>query len=107
MKHLPFADKQAKSAYMWRDIERRAAMYDIPVSLPAPYPAQQSIIANLVASVGMRQGWGVAFVRAAYRRWLQLGQETGSEPNLSESLRYIEVEPQSALALAKTWSDRE
>jgi NAD(P)-dependent dehydrogenase (short-subunit alcohol dehydrogenase family) len=35
----------------------RAAIYDIPISLPAPYPAQQSIMANLVASVGMRQGW--------------------------------------------------
>ena len=49
----------------------------------------------------MRQGWGVPFVRAAYRRWLQLGQETGSEPNLSESLRDVGVEPERALALAK------
>jgi len=50
----------------------------------------------------MRQGWGVAFVRAAYRRWLQLGQETGSEPNLSESLRDVGVEPERALTLART-----
>ena len=35
MKHVPFADKPAKSAYMWRDIERRAVMYGIPASLPA------------------------------------------------------------------------
>jgi len=100
MKHVPFADKPAKSAYMWRDIERRAAMYGMSVSLPAPYPAKQSIVANLVASVGMRQGWGVDFVCTAYRRWFQLGQETGSEPNLSESLRDIGQEPQSVLALA-------
>jgi 2-hydroxychromene-2-carboxylate isomerase len=106
MKHVPFADKPTKSAYMWRDIERRAAMYGIPASLPAPYPAKQSIVANLVASVGMRQGWGVDFVRAAYRRWLQLGQETGSEPNVSESLRDIGVEPQSVLALANTTDAR-
>lgn len=99
MKHVPFADKPAKSAYMWRDIERRAAMYGLPVSLPVPYPAKQSIMANLVAIVGMRQGWGVDFVRAAYRRWFQLGQETGSEPNVSESLRDIGQEPQSVLAL--------
>jgi hypothetical protein len=58
-------------------------------------------MANLVASVGMRQGWGVPFVRAAYRRWLQLGQETRSEPNLSESLRDVGVEPERALALTK------
>jgi 2-hydroxychromene-2-carboxylate isomerase len=100
MKHVPFADKPAKSAYMWRDIERRAAMYGLTVSLPVPYPAKQSIVANLVAIVGMRQGWGVDFVRAAYRRWLQLGQETGSEPNVSESLRDIGQAPESVLALA-------
>jgi 2-hydroxychromene-2-carboxylate isomerase len=100
MKHVPFADKPAKSAYMWRDIERRAAMYGIPARLPVPYPARQSITANLIATVGMRQGWGVDFVRAAYRRWFQLGQETGSEQNVSESLRDIGQEPQPVLALA-------
>lgn len=100
MQHVPFADKPAKCAYMWRDIARRAAMYDIPTSLPAPYPAKQSIMANLVALVGMRQGWGVDFVRAAYRRWMELGQETGSEPNVSASLRDIGQEPEPILALA-------
>ena len=100
MKHVPFADKPAKLAYMWRDIERRAAIYSIPVSLPAPYPAKNSILANLVAVAGTRQGWGIDFVRAAYSRWFQLGQETGSEPNVSESLRDIGQEPQSVLALA-------
>ena len=44
MKHVPFADKPAKMAYMWRDIERRAEVYGIPVCVPAPYPAKQSIV---------------------------------------------------------------
>jgi 2-hydroxychromene-2-carboxylate isomerase len=100
MKHVPFADKPTKSAYMWRDIQRRAAMYGIPADLPAPYPARQSVEANLVATVGMDEGWGPDFVRAAYRRWFQLGQETGSEPNLSESLRDIGQDPARVLALA-------
>jgi 2-hydroxychromene-2-carboxylate isomerase len=100
MKHVPFADKPAKSAYMWRDIERRAAMYGLEARLPAPYPARQSIVANLVATLGMHEGWGCDFVRAAYRRWFQLGQETGSEPNLSESLREIGQDPDRALKLA-------
>lgn len=47
MKHVPFADEPTKSAYMWRDIARRAGMYGIPVSLPAPYSVKQSIVANL------------------------------------------------------------
>jgi 2-hydroxychromene-2-carboxylate isomerase len=100
MKHVPFADKPTKSAYMWRDIERRAAMYGIPVKLPAPYPAKQSVVANLVATIGMREGWGADYVRAAYRRWFELGEETGSEPNVSESLRDINQDPARALALA-------
>jgi 2-hydroxychromene-2-carboxylate isomerase len=102
MNHVPFADKPAKCAYMWRDIERRAAMYGIPAPVPAPYPAKQSIMANLVAMVGMRQGWGTEFVRAAYRRWFLLAQETGNEPNVSESLRDIGQDPLSILALACT-----
>jgi 2-hydroxychromene-2-carboxylate isomerase len=101
MKHVPFADKPTKSQYMWRDIERRAAMYGLPVTLPAPYPAKQSIAANLVAIIGMREGWGTDFVGAAYRRWLQKGEETGSEPNLSSSLRDIGQEPARVLALAQ------
>ncbi len=100
MKHVPFADKPAKMAYMWRDIARRAAMYDIPVRLPAPYPARNSVVANRVALLGMEEGWGVAFVRVAYRRWFQQGQETGSEPNLSESLREIAQDPVRVLKLA-------
>jgi 2-hydroxychromene-2-carboxylate isomerase len=106
MKHVPFADKPAKCAYMWRDIERRAAVYGIPVSVPAPYPAKQSLTANLVAIVGMREGWGTDFVRAAYRWWLQLGQETGSEPNISHSLRDLGQEPERVLALANSAETR-
>jgi 2-hydroxychromene-2-carboxylate isomerase len=38
MKHVPFADKPAKAAYMWRDVARRAEMYGIPpIRVPAPY----------------------------------------------------------------------
>jgi 2-hydroxychromene-2-carboxylate isomerase len=100
MNHVPFADKPMKTRYMWRDIERRAAMYGLPVKLPAPYPVKQSVTANLVAIIGMREGWGADFVRAAYRRWMQNGEETGSEPNVSSSLRDIGQEPGRVIALA-------
>ena len=102
MKHVPFADKPAKARYMWRDIERRAQMYQIPVRVPAPYPIKQSIVANRVAIVGFEEGWGEDFVRAAYRRWFQLGQESGSEPNLSDSIRDAGQSPERVLELAGT-----
>ena len=106
MKHIPFGDKPAKSAYMWRDIERRAAMYGLPAKLPAPYPVKQSVVANLVAVVGLYEGWGADFVRAAYRRWFQLGQEIGSEPNVSESLRDVGQNPDRVLAQANAKDTR-
>ena len=93
MKHIPFADKPLKAAYMWRDIERRAEMYGLVACVPAPYPAKNSILANKIAIIGLSEGWGRAFVRAAYRRWIEHGQETGSEPNVSESLKDIGQDP--------------
>jgi 2-hydroxychromene-2-carboxylate isomerase len=48
----------------------------------------------------MQEGWGSDFVRAAYRRWFLLGQETGSEPNVSESLHEIGQDPDRVLKLA-------
>ena len=108
MNHVPFADKPAKLGYMWRDLERRTALHGIPAVLPAPYPAKQSIMANLVAIVGMNEGWGADFVRAAYRRWFQLGEETGSEPNVSLSLRDIGQDSSRVLTIANesTTNDR-
>jgi 2-hydroxychromene-2-carboxylate isomerase len=101
MKHVPFADKPAKLAYMWRDLERRAAMHGIPIQLPAPYPLRDSLMANRVAVLGLREGWGQRFVTAAYRRWFQEGQESGSEPNLSESIKEAGEDPARVLALAR------
>jgi len=62
MKHIPFADKPAKCAYMWRDIERRAAMYGLSVRVPAPYPLKENALANKIAVIGMHEGWGKDFV---------------------------------------------
>jgi 2-hydroxychromene-2-carboxylate isomerase len=102
MKHVPFADKPAKAAYMWRDIERRAQRHGIPVSVPAPYPVKQSVVANRIALLGLQEGWGRDFIRAAYRRWLVLGQETGSEANISASLEEIGQAPARVMEAANT-----
>src|SRR5947199_7204631 len=37
MKHVPFADKPNKCAYMWLDVERRAASYGIAAQLAAEH----------------------------------------------------------------------
>jgi 2-hydroxychromene-2-carboxylate isomerase len=100
IKYVPFTDEPTKAAYMWRDIQRRAEVYGVAVRLPAPYPPKQSIVANRMAILGLEEGWGSAFIRAAYRRWFQFGEETGSEPNISESLRDIGQDPAQVLGRA-------
>jgi 2-hydroxychromene-2-carboxylate isomerase len=100
--NIPFATKPIKAAYMWRDIERRAGLYKLPVKVPVPYPLQMFDLANRVAIVGKREGWCADYVRATYRRWFEEGQEAGSDPNLSESLREIGQSRDRVLELANS-----
>jgi 2-hydroxychromene-2-carboxylate isomerase len=100
--NIPFAKKPVKLAYMWRDIERRAGKYGLPVSVPAPYPLANLALANQVALLGVREGWGREYVIETYRLWFQKGDPAGSEPNLLESLRRIGQEPARVLDLAES-----
>ena len=102
MNNIPFATKPTKLAYMWRDVERRAAMYELPVRMPVPYPLKEFDLANRVAVLGQGQGWCADYVRATYRRWFREGKEAGSEPNVSESLAEIGQDPVRIVALARS-----
>lgn len=100
--NIPFKDKPVKTAYMWRDIARRAVRYGQSPRLPAPYPLPGLMHANQVAVLGAEEGWVEAYTRATYRRWFEQGQSAGEEPNLSESLTEIGQDPVRVLAEAET-----
>jgi 2-hydroxychromene-2-carboxylate isomerase len=100
MNNTPFSGKPVKMNYMWRDIERRAAAYGLPVHVPAPYPLVDFDLANRVALVALRQDWGQDYVRASYRRWFVDGLPAGSEPNLSDSLREVGQTPDDVITAA-------
>ena len=101
MDNVPFPPtKQVKADYMWRDIERRAQGYGFEAKVPAPYPLNEFDLANRIAVIGMQEGWCSEYVIATYRRWFVAGLEPGSEPNVSESLREIDQDPERALELA-------
>ncbi len=99
--NIPFAGKPAKTEYMWRDIERRAAKYGVHASLPAPYPISDLALANQVALLGMKNGWGERFTQALYRIWFEEGIEAGSEAALTEALHRSEQDPLPVLARAR------
>lgn len=98
--YSPFPPGSPKTAYMWRDIGRRAAMYNIPVHVPAPYPIADSFLANCVALLGLQEGWGERFIPAAYRRWFQFGEENGGEANLRSALATVGQDYDRVLAAA-------
>lgn len=87
--NIPFKDKPVKTAYMWRDIERRAMRYDLAPAIPAPYPLPGLVLANQVASLGAEEGWVADYTRATYRRWFENGEPAGEDPNISDSLQEI------------------
>jgi 2-hydroxychromene-2-carboxylate isomerase len=86
MNNIPFRGKPVKEKYMWRDLERRAALYSIPVQVPVEYPLQHFDLANRIAIVAEQEGWCRQYAEAAYRLWFQEGLPAGDEANLRGSL---------------------
>ena len=100
MDNIPFRTKPVKAAYMWRDIERRAVRYGMPIRVPAPYPLAHWDVANRVAVLAAAEGWVANYARATYRRWFEEGLEPGTDPNLGDSLREIGQDPARVLPRA-------
>ncbi len=102
--NIPFKDKPVKTAYMWRDIERRAQGYGLRPRLPVPYPLSGLVLANQVAVLGAEEGWVEDYTRASYRRWFEAGLPAGEDPNLTGSL--VEVGQDPARVIEEAHSDR-
>ena len=99
-KNIPFSNKPVKSAYMWRDIERRSRMYGLEPKIPAPYPLSGLVLANQIAILGKEEGWIEAYTQATYRRWFEKGEPAGEEPNISGSLTEIGQDVDRVMGLA-------
>ena len=89
--NIPFPlEKKSKVDYMWRDIQRRAELYNIPKpSLPAPYPLQNFDMANKVGVVSNNEGWYLDYLEETYRQWFLEGKEAGSKENLVSTLKNL------------------
>ena len=93
MNNHPFPDdKKNKVDYMWRDIERRAEGYGFSAKTPVPYPLTQFDLANKLAILGLKEGWGIDYVRLTYKRWFQEGKEPATEPNITEIFQELKIE---------------
>ena len=99
MDNIPFPpSKKTKVDYMWRDIQRRAEFYSLPVpQLPAAYPLKEFDRANLVGIVMEREGKYLEYLEETYRAWFLNGLEAGSYQNLENVFQKIGVTLQDVL----------
>ena len=72
MCRLPTSRQRLRTCGAISSVELKCGVSSL--SIPAPYPVKHSIVANKVAILGLQEGWGMEFIRGAYRRWFQLGQ---------------------------------
>ena len=98
MNNIPFPkEKINKVNYMWRDIERRAESYGFFAKTPVPYPLTEFDLANKLAILGLKEGWGVDYIRLTYKRWFQEGKEPATEPNISEIFKELKIDKEKAI----------
>ncbi len=103
MNNHPFpSDKKNKVDYMWRDIERRAQGYGFFAKTPVPYPLTQFDLANKLAIVGLKEGWGIDYIKLTYKRWFQEGKEPATEPNISEIFSELNLEKDNIINIANS-----
>jgi 2-hydroxychromene-2-carboxylate isomerase len=97
----PFNLYPAKGRYMWRDLERVCAQFELPFCRPDPFP-QRSLLAARVAHAGLDDGWGQAFCRAVFAAEFGEGRQIGDEAVLAEVLQGLGVAPEPALERARS-----
>jgi 2-hydroxychromene-2-carboxylate isomerase len=96
----PFAGKPVKMAYMWRDLERRAARFGVPFDGAPPYPIDPQEKANRMATLASMQGWCPAFVQAAYEAWFIRKLDPGVPEHLRAILQGLGRDADACLAQA-------
>lgn len=89
----PFLNNEKKMSYMWRDIERRAERYGIPIRLPVRYPIENFVLTNQMSMLAAQEGWCRPFALRVYHYWFAEGVLAGSEANIRQSLLDVGQNP--------------
>ena len=103
MNNIPFPkDKLNKVNYMWRDIERRAEGYGFFAKTPVPYPLSEFDLANQIAILGLKKGWGIDYVRLTYKKWFQEGKEPAIDPSITEVCSELNIDKDEIISQANS-----
>jgi len=89
----PFVADPIKGAYMWRDMARRAAAYDLPFAQPAIFPANGLRPARIMTAAA-DQPWAGAFARAVFTAQFVQEQDISDTKVLQACLQTCGVDPE-------------
>lgn len=81
----PFVERPDKLAYMWRDLERRAARQGLAYRQPSIYPVDSQLTVR-VGCLAAREGWCGAFSRRVFEMNFAQGQAIGAPGTLEAAL---------------------
>jgi 2-hydroxychromene-2-carboxylate isomerase len=98
METSPFVLDPVKGAYMWRDMERRAARHDLPFVRPAVFPVN-GLHAARVMCAALEEAWCGAFAREVFAAQFARGEDIAQAAVLRAALASCGVEPE-------TWLER-
>lgn len=96
---FPFPDASAKTAYMWRDLERRAHSLGIAYQRPSAYPVN-SLPTARVAFSGRQDGWCQRFTEEVFRLHWTEGCLIGSDDNLHRAIAALGLDAAGVLQRA-------
>lgn len=86
--HVPFPAGTAKMEYMWRDLQRRAEMHDLPFPDERPaYPSDPETLNFKAALIAYEEGWAKEYALTAFRWWFLKDKPPGMDGNLEHMLR--------------------
>ncbi|PBB40188.1 2-hydroxychromene-2-carboxylate isomerase [Mesorhizobium sp. WSM3866] len=90
----------AKVKYMWRDVERRAAMHGLPYVRAPIWPTDPDLLANRVAMVAAEEGWCESYTVASFKAWYLEGMALGNRGHLEHVLPPLGQDVDSVIAKA-------
>jgi 2-hydroxychromene-2-carboxylate isomerase len=93
-------DEAQKVRYLWRDIERRAALHGLPFVKPPIWPTEPDLLASRVAMVAAEEGWVEPYSVESFRAWYLEGLPLGTVDSLGLILSRVGQDPERVLALA-------
>ncbi|TGN17987.1 2-hydroxychromene-2-carboxylate isomerase [Leptospira idonii] len=86
----PFHIYPAKGKYMWKDLNRRADKWGIPLVIPSVFPAN-GLFAARIAVLSSGEVWNSDFIKQVFCAQFQENKDISSEDTLRSILQRLNV----------------